>query len=81
VGPENNLRYLNCSGDGQNNKGALPVELYQLNIPFLYPNNIPWFIRVCGSCQANGESQSLIFEKNQLIFEKVNGGPVSVVSW
>jgi hypothetical protein len=27
-----------------------------LNTSFLSPNSIPWFIRVRGSCQANGES-------------------------
>jgi hypothetical protein len=29
-----------------------------LNISFLYPNSIPWLIRVHGSCQANRESLS-----------------------
>jgi hypothetical protein len=51
--------YFNCGGGEQNNnKSAPPVGLQQLNISFLYPNSIPWFIRVHGSCQANRESLS-----------------------
>jgi hypothetical protein len=60
-GSRNDLCYFNCGGGRQNNdKRAPPVGLWWLNIPFLYPNSIPWFVRVCGSCQANRESLSYL---------------------
>jgi hypothetical protein len=70
-----NLCYLNCCGvDKQQQKGPSSGALW-LNISFLYPNSIPWFISVCGAVRLI-DSLSLI---QSLIFERVNGGPVSVV--
>jgi hypothetical protein len=40
-------------------KRAPPVELKQLNISFLYPNSILWFIRVMGVVRLT-ESLSLL---------------------
>jgi hypothetical protein len=49
---------LTAVGVEKNNKGAPPVGLQWLNISFLYPNSIPWFIRAHENCQADGESLS-----------------------
>jgi hypothetical protein len=75
VDPGNALCYFNWSGVGQNNKRAPPVGFWWLNIPFLFPNSISWFIRVSGSCQANGES---LLPSHWFLRESTQG-PVSVV--
>jgi hypothetical protein len=57
VDPRNDLCYLNCVGVEKTTKESLQPGFSSWTF-YLYPNSIAWFIRVCGSCQANGEFPS-----------------------